>query len=277
MSEDTLSDREELDLLQDAPVVFVGEPRSLRGEVRLHNRSAEKLVVRDARVSFPPLQQPEAGKTALAAQATISAILLPGQAQHVRVTLDVDRHAPPGEYHGELEIAGQTRPVVLHITEAVRLAISPDTVVIDREAGATVVRRVVFGNDGNVPLTIGAIGRIELGEELLLAEALADGEPSHSIETLLSATVREPPRRIVRPAGFLEVRNLAGPVVLQPGEVRPLDLEIRTPEQIEPNLRYIGCVPLYTSDLEFVIVPASGAKSRRRRSRKRVDERAGAA
>src|SRR5262249_47915079 len=160
------ANREPLDLPEDAPIVLVGEPKSLRGELRLHNRSTQKLVVREALVRCAALAEATSGRAAPVAQVVLSAILQPGQAQQVRLTIATDDRRPPGEYHGELEVADHTRPVVLHVAEVVRLGISPQTIVLDQAAGSTVVKRVVFSNNGNVALTIGTIGRVPLGEEL---------------------------------------------------------------------------------------------------------------
>ena len=70
--------------------------------------------------------------------------------------------------------------------------------------------------------------------------------------------IRDDARAVTRQVGALDVRNPAAPLILQPGEVRPLDLEICLPENLEANSRYRGRLPLYTADLEFVIVPISG-------------------
>ena len=256
-------DHASLDLPEEAPIVLVGEPKSLRGELRLHNRGDEKIVVREARVRSAPLLEATAGRGGPVAQAALSAILQPGQTQHVRLTLDIDHHTPPGEYHGELEVADHIRPVILHVTEVVRLGISPQTIVIDQPVGATVVKRVVFSNNGNIALTIGAFGRIALGEDLFLhATAVADNEPTPPLESVFGVSAHDLSRPIVRQAGFLEVRSGGEPVVLQPGEVRALDLEIRVPEQLEPHVRYVGRAPIYTSNLEFVVVPVAGKQRR---------------
>src|SRR5689334_11515703 len=67
-----------LDLPEDAPIVLVGEPKSLRGELRLHNRGDEKMVVREARVRSAPLLEATSGRVGPVAQAVLSAILQPG-------------------------------------------------------------------------------------------------------------------------------------------------------------------------------------------------------
>jgi hypothetical protein len=45
--------------------------------------------------------------------------------------------------------------------------------------------------------------------------------------------------------------------------VRPVDLEIRVPESLDRRARYTGVVALYTSNLEFLIVPTHAGRIRR--------------
>jgi hypothetical protein len=196
------------------------------------------------------------------APASLTGTIEPGQSQRVPLTFDLGRHTPPGEYHGELKVGGRTHPLVMHVAEAVRLRVSPDRIVIDRPAGATVFKRVVLSNEGNVPLTIGEIGEVMLGEELMLSLGLRAAvatvnNRTRPVEELFAEIIRDDARAVVRQVGSLEVYNPDAPVRLQPGEVRPLDLEIRLPEHLQPNSRYRGRLPLYTADLEFVIVPVS--------------------
>lgn len=264
------TDREPDDLSQEETVVLIGEPKSLRGELHWHNTSDEKVVLRDAWVHGARATNATAGFANVQSAAppkspapvSLSGTIQPGQSQRVPLAFDLGRHTPPGEYRGELEVGGRTHPLVMHVAEAVRLRVSPNQIVIDESAGATVFRRVVLSNDGNVPLTIGEIGGVMLGEELMLCLGLRAtiatvNDKTQALEELFAEIVRDDARAITRQVGSLEVRNPAAPVVVQPGEVRPLDLEIRLPDNLKSNSRYRGRLPLYTSDLEFVIVPVS--------------------
>jgi hypothetical protein len=145
----------------------------------------------------------------------------------------------------------------------VRLRVSPAQIVIDGGAGESVSKRVVLTNEGNVALTIGELGSVALGEELMLSFGLratvaTTNRKTRGLEELFAEIVRDDARAITRQVGSLEVSNPEAPVVLRPGEVRPLDLEIRLPENLETNSRYRGRLPLYTADLEFVVVPVAG-------------------
>jgi hypothetical protein len=252
-----------LSLTEDERITLVGEPHALRGAMRLYNRGGVKMTLREAWVLCAPLQS-VTGKEATTPfpLSLSSAVVHPGQTQSVALTLELDRHTPPGEYSGEMDIAGLARPVIMHVIEAPRLRIAPNPIVIDQGAGEMVVKRVVFANAGNVPLRIGALGDVLLGEELLLRRSLrvtlaAAGEQRRPLEELLAEIARDDEAKtLLKESGFLQVRNKS--LTLHPGEVIPLEMEIRLPENLQTNTRYLGRVPLYTTELEFVIVPTTG-------------------
>jgi len=68
--------------------------------------------------------------------------------------------------------------------------------------------------------------------------------------------------RLLREAGTLRVHGDTGPAALEPGEVRVVDLVIDVPEGLAAGARYVGRLPIYTSDLEFVVVPTADRGSR---------------
>jgi hypothetical protein len=247
------------------PVVVVGEPRSLRGDVRIHNTGENKIVLKELglRGALEPVGKAAAAERSISLQVPFSAVISPGQSQRVPLTLDLDFRTPPGTYYGELQIAGTARPLVMHVAETVRLAVSPKQVIIDRSAGSKVVKRVVFSNHGNVPVTVGEIGEVMLGEELLLANGLRGSMGSVSdtrkpLEKLFVEILGEETRVITMEVGSLLVRNTSAPLVLQPGDVQAADLEITLPKDLKSNSRYRARLPLYTADLDFVIVPGAG-------------------
>lgn len=256
------SDYDLIDSPEDEPIVLVGQPDAVQGELFVRNPGERKVVVRDAQV------RSEALKTAPAAplRYTLSPIAVrPGLRRRVPLALAIDPDTPPGEYHGEVEVGGRVRPVVLHITEKVELVISPEVVVVHNLPGATTVKRVVFSNHGNVPLTLGEIGAVPLDDELWQCRTFraalgALGEEIKSLETYALEIARQA-KAVVERAGLLRVHNTAGTVVLEPGEVRPIDLEIRVPRTLEKRSRYRGIAPLYTTSLQFAVVPSPGEEA----------------
>jgi hypothetical protein len=259
MNTEGMSKHDILDLAKDAPVILIGEGKSLRGDLRLRNPGTDRIQLREASLR---LQIAPAKKPAPFAQVPLPASLLPGQAHRVKVALELDPQMPPGEYKGELEAAGYTRKVIMFVAEVVRLVISPPALVIDQPAGSKVVKQLMLTNDGNVPVTIGSIGQVPLGEELMLHRSVSTtvastGEKGlRAISKLFVDLVSEEAKIVMGEAGYLTVTNKG--LVLQPGEMGLLSLEIQLPEKLASNARYIARVPLYTSVLEFVVVPLPG-------------------
>src|SRR5262245_444979 len=79
-------------------VVVVGEPRSLRGDVRIHNTGENKIVLKELglRGALAPVGKAAAAERSISVQVPISAVISPGQSQRVPLTLDLDFRTPPG-------------------------------------------------------------------------------------------------------------------------------------------------------------------------------------
>lgn len=264
MRERKLPDYDILDSPEDEPIVLVGQPHALYGEVRLRNPGDQRVILRETRLHAPPLMA-RTGKPAETSepvqQAISTVVLRPGQAQHVPLVVSLNAHTPPGEYRGEIEVAGRKRPVVYYVTETLSLEISPPQFVIENHPGATVTKQVVISNTGNVPLTIGDFGPVVLDIEFLECiigrAAVARADQIETMDRFYVEQVRET-KRVHEATGILRVRNATGSTVLEPGEVRAFDLQIRVPERLEKRFRYFGVVPIYTENLLFIIVPAAG-------------------
>jgi hypothetical protein len=255
--------------------VLAGQPEALEGVFPLRNAGESRVVLRTARLRGDLVN--ERGEILPGRDHPIRPIVLrPGQVRRATVNLGIEPQTPPGEYRGEVEVSGQVRPVVVHVTESILLDVSPTPIVVENRPDETTTKRVVFHNGGNVPLDIGEIGGVPLDDELLecrsLRAALEQWEDrSGTVEGFLAESIRQA-REILRRAGVLRVHNPT-PVTLAPGDVRPIDLEIRVPEGLEKRTRYHGSAALYTADLEFTVVPsreraASGGEAPRSRRKR---------
>lgn len=269
----------------EAPLVLAGPPRSIRGEFRLQNATAQKLSVRDAvfrSVAAPaattadvdPSKRPtakvkaadvtKAAKVApqLAAPVLPDAglalrriVVRPGQSRPVPVALELDPRTPPGTYHAELMVNDQKRDVVMHVTEDVDLQLSPEEIVLDNVPGAKASKTVVFTNMGNVPITLRTIGVVVLDEELVhcraLRGALADvGDTMKTLDDFTAALGKRYKKLYETLA--LKVQNDA--VTLAPGETQAIELTIALPDKLEKSSRYTGYAAISTSTLTFTIV-----------------------
>jgi hypothetical protein len=267
------SDKPEYDILAhsaDAPIVLVGPPQALQGELRLHNPGEQKLVLRDARLHSAAPSKERASLPSVPEFSMRRIVLRPGELRRVPLKIPLSPHTPPGEYHGQVEVGGHARTVVMHVTEVVRLEISPGQLVIDNQPGTTLVKHAVFTNAGNVPLTMGDIGPVVLDETLLecrtgRAAIAALGENITGLDDYIAEVVRQT-KAALEQTGILRVHVNGSPLTLAPGEVRPVEMEIRIPDNLDRRARYLGVAALYTTNLEFLLVPTHTAPRKRGKS-----------
>src|SRR2546429_1561377 len=119
MREQKLFDFDIIDWPEHQPIILVGQPDALKGELRIHNPGKEKIVLRDARLRSEQLGTAVTGMTTSSVHMLPVIVLRPGDVRRIPLTIAVNPYTPPGEYRGEMEIAGRGRPVVLQITEVV--------------------------------------------------------------------------------------------------------------------------------------------------------------
>jgi hypothetical protein len=254
------------------PIIVVGPPESLHGEVLLHNAGPEKLILRDVRVRGDAMTRRSVEAGGPSELALRRVVLRPGQLRRMPLELALSPSTPPGEYHAEVQVGGAVRQLVIHVTEVVRLEIEPDPVVIANVPGETITKRVVFSNRGNVALRIAEIGAVVLDEEFLNCRAgraavMNSGEKVEGLDDFLAEYIRQTKVALAQ-TGLLRVHNADGPFSLEAGEVRAVDLEFRVPDKLDQRSRYFGAVALYTSNLDIVITPThadrAGRPSKRR-------------
>jgi hypothetical protein len=250
----------------EQPLVLVGPPRGVRGEFSLQNPTDRKVIIREPRVRPTPAatgKRAAAGKGAAAAAVLSEApmvmrriIMRPGQSRPIPVALALDPRTPPGTYNAELEIQGQQRTVVIHVLEEVSLTIAPREIVLPNRPGEKVEKRVIFTNDGNVPISVRTLGTVILDEELVhcraLRGALSDvGETMESLNDFVAALGRRYQK--LYETLVLKVQNTA--VTIDPGQTQAVDLTITLPEKLESRSRYSGYAAISTNNLTFTVVP----------------------
>ena len=253
-------------LMADAaePLVLVGPPREIRGEFVVRNPTERKIIVRQPvlKAAAPPTGRAKAA----AAKAGIAALpetvalrrikVRAGQSRPVPLSLTLDPRTPPGTYQAELDVNGEQRSVVVHVTEDVALALSPDEIVLPGRAGEKFEKRVVFTNEGNVPVHVKALGAVVLEDEAAhcraLRGALQDvGDTMKNLDDFAVALGRR--YRAIYDTIALRVQN--DEVTVAPGETQAIDLTITLPEKLEKRARYSGTAAISTSTLTFKVVP----------------------
>jgi hypothetical protein len=258
-------DPELLEFASEGPIVLVGQPGALRGDVTLRNSSPERVRLRKLPLAVEAEQASRlmAARPGAGPQVRLSpGILRPGHTGPVSLSLSLDPYTPPGEYQAEIDVAGRMLPVTMHVTENVDLRISPAQLVLENRPNELIAKRIVARNLGNVPLSIGKIGAVFLDDDLLVCRTLrhaaaAVGDDLRPVEEYLSRILLSA-KQVAESSGILRVHNRSGELTLQPGEVQPIDLDIRIPPTLDRRGRYRGVIALSTASLTFLIVPTSG-------------------
>jgi hypothetical protein len=268
MARRTIPEETAKELFDDEPIVLMGHPEVLQGDLHLKNPLDEKIKLRDMRLR-QVVPEGIKGKEPIQpkSQKLRTVLLRPGQQRRLRLTMGLEPNTPPGEYRGEIEVAGRRQPVVLYVTEMFDIRVAPQSVVVENLSGQNVKKRIVVSNRGNVPLTIGEIGAVPLDDEqlqcrTLRAAAAAVGDEIKTFQEYLAIILYQA-KVVMESSGALRVRNLSGTTVINPGEIKPVDLEIRVPDGLDKRSRFRGVVALYTANLEFLVVPVSGGQAKR--------------
>jgi hypothetical protein len=265
MPRQSTSKKTDVEILQKGPIVIAGQPGRLRANLQLRNSGPERLRLGRSELIAKDMAQAvlKAGRHGLTPTLRFRAgRIRPGQDSSVALTLTLDRHTPPGEYHAEVNIAGRTQPVTIHVLEKIGLQVQPSQLVIENLPNQKIHKRVVMTNTGNVALTIGEIGAIYLDDDLLTcrtlrAAAAAVDDELRPLDEYLARILLEA-KHVAESSGILRVHNRSSGQVLQPGQSHPFDLEIRVPDTLDRRGRYRGTAAIYTANLSFVIVPSSG-------------------
>ncbi len=240
------------------PVLLSGPPRRVVGSVRLRNLQSQTLMVRHAVLTdrsgrlgtLPPRHRfgPAALRTA--------------EERTVPLVIALDPVTPAGEYSALIDLMGQVRPALLNVTEAFVLRVEPDRVVVTNAPERSQHKQLILTNEGNVRLTIGDIGDVELRDDLIqgldlrgaIAPLLASA-PGTSEELVTTLLALVPPRA---PAvGHLSARMLGGALHLDPGRSAKIDLEITVAPGLPGHGRYRGRAAILTADLEIVVITSA--------------------
>ena len=244
-------------------MTLAGTPGKLQHELEFHNGGDERAILRQASFASPQLEE-AAGRAAGVLMPTV--VLHPGHARRVPIGIMIPSHTPPGRYDGELTVAGEAVPVVVHVVEDYDLEVAPDEIVVESRPGDRTVRQIVCSNKGNVPLVIGEIGALVLDDELTNCRSLRavtaawpdEGGQHDAVDRFVDLFVKDGWKKVVEHSGVLRVHTVGGPREVAPGESEVVDLEITLPDKLEPRTRYSAFAPLYTTDLTFRIVPVRG-------------------
>jgi hypothetical protein len=239
----------------DGPILFVGPPRAVAADITLMNPGDRYLVLRDV-----GLKDHSGRLTHLPARHSVMpTVLRGGQQRRLRIALALPTITPAGEYRVALDILGETRRAMLHVTEEVALRVEPHTLWI-ANAQNTHVKRLTVTNGGNIPVPLTDVRDVPLRDDLGLAIDVAqmlqgltakpDSEGDEFVGVLIA------PLRSGAIMGCLSLGIVGGHVTIAPGERRSLEVEITLPKPPPPNGRARARIPLMDATLDIVVLPS---------------------
>ena len=207
-------------------------------------------------------------------------MLKPYEERRLLLTLVIDPTTPPGEYRAEVELAGQCRTTVLHVSELLDITVRPPSIVLLNRPDQPQRKRIVVANDGNVAFAIGHIGDVDLEDDFLARHtARVVVEPpsqvgKQEVEKPLVVLLRIAHEGAYVEAG-MSVRKVGDELNLAPGETMPIDLDITLQKELRANSRFRGRVPFGTRDLEIIVVPSSEPRPIEQIARRAATKRQG--
>lgn len=243
------------------PLVLIGPPRGIRGEFRVQNPTERKIIVRQPllkRAAAAPRGKGAKAVTPIPEEALAlrRIVVRPGQSRPIPIALTLDPTTPPGTYEAQLDVDGEMRTVLMHVTEDASFSIAPDELVLPNRPGEKMQKQVVITNHGNVPLSVRTIGTVVLDEELAHCRALRGaldevGDTMKNLDDFLIALGKR--YKAIYATLVLKVQN--DKATIASGETKLVDLTITLPEKLEPRSRYTGYAAISTGTLTFMIVP----------------------
>ena len=168
----------------------------------------------------------------------------------------MDPLTPPGTYAAEVSYGDVTMDAVIEVLEEVALSFRPTSVVVDGTVGVPQTKTVLATNDGNVALSISDLGPVELeidGPRSSLLDRLLGRDRATGSTTTDDEDDEDGDDEPDDPPTI--TGTLTPPVVVQPGETLPLAWSIVVGGTLRAGARYRVDAPVYTTDLEVVVVP----------------------
>jgi hypothetical protein len=185
----------------------------------------------------------------------------------VPIEVVLDPATPPGSYTGQLSCGSQKVDLVINVVENWDLRIVPQKVTITGGVNETAALRILITNLGNSEFTVPSPVSLHLKHDL---------DVERHLNTALRAAGTEGYER------FLDrfVLELAGDAVgdaivqfkpegakFRPGETKPVELEIRLPDDLQSSGMYRGIIRLMNARLvlEVKCIGKNKAPPRRRK------------
>jgi hypothetical protein len=241
----------------DRPILFVGPPRAVAADITIKNPGDRSFVLRDVGL------KDRSGRLAHLPerQGVMPTVLRGGQQRQLRIALALTPTTPAGEYRVALDVLGETRHALLHVTEEVALRVEPDTLWIANAPDNAQSKSLTVTNAGNVQALLAGVRDVPLRDDLapavdvgLALQGLAAKQDLRADELVDALIVPLRGSRVI--VGCLSLGFAGGQLMVAPGETSTLEVEITLPEPPPPNGRARALVPLMNTTLEIVVLPS---------------------
>jgi hypothetical protein len=233
---------------KDEPLVFYGPPDEVRGAIRLHNPSADKVKVYSLALDAADLRAPD-GKPLR--EVRVSARLRADEQALVPVRVEVDPTTPPGTYQATVQIGEEQRAAAVHIVERIDLRIQPAEIWLTTEGELVFEREFVVENAGNVPLRIGPKCLAPLVDSMQVPVSLRRG-----LEAACKKEAAEVLKDVLCAWSEQQVGNVSltrEDVTLKPGETRTGKGTFTLPDDLQSFRRYDAQLALYNASLHLSV------------------------
>ncbi|MFO0756027.1 MAG: hypothetical protein U0359_06030 [Byssovorax sp.] len=219
-------------------------------EVPLSNPTDKRLRLRRR---SPIKVELSSGTTRVTTRAEARGVLGPNETGSASVDIEVPPLAPPGEYTGTLEVAGQAHPIRLIIPLRQRVDVMPGRVVLAGDDERPVIALSIT-NHGNTPVTVVEPAPVRLEPQdrtcFALRRALEIAAAPDASRPMLEALVRAAAESAA--ADPILVGMLAdGPVSLAPGETKLVHLTLRVPSTERGSYRGTLALAGHPFDVEI--------------------------
>jgi hypothetical protein len=243
------------------PVVLIGPPEDLRGEVLVQNAGDARAVVRQIAARLEDTRQLAASQPREVT--TIAPIVMRGAERGVRLlSFDFGRLGP-GEYSGEVRVGARWYPARFQVAARDRVEVTPGKLVIESEPGRTVARTLIARNLGNTRRECRSTPDVYLEEEELTcatlrrtARALSREDERSPDEPSLGHIVGEYFRQgdaALKAAGRIAIDH--DPVVLDPGDSAVVEVRFNIPRSRSQELdgRFVGVLRFFDSRIDIAL------------------------
>jgi len=236
------------------PFYFAGPPRQVGGLIGIENVGDETARAVVLRIECAELRTAE-GEPLRGVRLRIS--LGPGERRRLEIRLRLHDTTPPGTYQAFVAVGEHRHPVVIAVAEYTATALLPAPVTLPTLPNKY-ERKITVRNNGNIPITVGDIGAVQLEDDNLQCRVIRETihkTPHNPTLDQLVGTAADVLKKDFASVPPLRVRTKNKPVHVEPGGDALLDLEITVPTKLRHDISYSATAVVFDTRLTFELIP----------------------